>query len=307
MHYKNDCSCSGCGSCSGYVPCGYIGPVGPTGATGPTGVTGPTGPTGIGVTGATGPTGVTGATGVTGPTGPTGIGITGATGPTGVTGATGPTGVTGPTGPTGPTGVGITGATGPTSATGVTAPTGGGTTVATGVTGATGPTGPTGPTGTYESVQSGELVTNGTMEAFVDNLPSNWVSTTADNVSQVVTSIRVHTGASSVNMTNSANLTQTINIDGNSFYNFSFFAHANNVTTSLIARVIFIADGVETTGLEINLAAGSIPNSDSQFGYYRGVTIESPSGATQARIEFVVGEGESQSVDIDDVSLTLLS
>ena len=145
------------------------------------------------------------------------------------------------------------------------------------------------------------------MEAFVDNLPSNWVSTTADNVSQVVTSIRVHTGASSVNMTNSANLTQTINIDGNSFYNFSFFAHANNVTTSLIARVIFIADGVETTGLEINLAAGSIPNSDSQFGYYRGVTIESPSGATQARIEFVVGEGESQSVDIDDVSLTLLS
>ncbi|MDD2628224.1 MAG: collagen-like protein, partial [Clostridia bacterium] len=104
-----------------------------------------------------------------GPPGPQGC--PGPQGPTGPTGSTGPQGNTGPTGSTGPQGN-----TGPT-----------------GSTGPQGNTGPTGSTGTCEfpCVSTGELVTNGTMELFTDDIPNGWITTTPDDISEITLQGRV--------------------------------------------------------------------------------------------------------------------
>lgn len=266
---NRNCGCNGCG-CNNCKCCHHCCCRGATGATGPTGPTGATGPTGR--TGATGPTGRTGATGATGPTGPTGA--TGRTGPTGATGPTGPTGRTGRTGRTGPTG----------------------------------PTGATGATGICQCpcVAAGELLVNGGMESFTGNVPTGWTTTTPNNISQVTQQGRVHSGNSSVNLTNGANLRQVVPVNAGCFYELSFFAHGEGAQVGLVATVNFITPpNTKTTGLTITVRQQDIPNSNRAFGYYRGFTIAVPAGATTAEILFTVTANGGQSLDLDDVSFAV--
>ena len=272
---------------------GATGPTGPTGADGATGATGPTGPTGAdGATGATGPTGAAGADGATGATGPTGAaGTNGATGATGAAGADGATGPTGPTGPTGAAGAdGATGATGPTGAAG-----------ANGATGATGPTGPTGPTGASSS--SGELVRNGTMEAFTGTVPTDWTTSDSSLVSQTTDADTVHSGISAVRLQNGASISQTFAVLPGSYYRLGFFARANGSQTSMNATVSFYnSSSTATVALNIPITFNT---ANGNYSYYTGITTVAAPDIVSARIDFQTTAGTDQSIDIDDVSLTV--
>ena len=332
-HQRRSCSC--CHQCC--CPSAIIGPTGATGATGATGTAGATGPTGP--TGATGATGTAGATGPTGPTGATGAtGTAGATGPTGPTGATGATGATGPTGPTGTDGedgtsdtiaVGTTTTGDAGTEASVTDTTGApnhilefviprgfdgadgqdgdiGATGPTGPTGPTGATGPTGPTGvcTCPCKANGELVYNGHMENFTDNLPNGWSAPVVNTVSKVTQQGRVHTGNAAVNIKNGGKLTQEVNLTGGCYYVFSFFARGEGAQVKFKASVIFLNDmGTQVTGVTIETREQDVPNSNRDFGYYRDVTIAAPNDTTHALIKFEVTAEGNQSLDLDDVSL----
>jgi len=45
-----------------------------------------------------------------------------------------------------------------------------------------------------------------------------------------------------------------------------------------------------------------MPSGSREFGYYRGITILAPKGATEAEIKFVVTANGNQYMDLDDVS-----
>ena len=309
---------------------GPDGPTGPTGATGATGAVGPTGPTGAtGATGAVGPTGPTGATGATGAVGPTGP--TGPTGPQGLIGADGPQGPTGPTGPTGPAGedgitttmvVGTTTTGEPGTQATVTDSTGGPNPTfdfviprgADGVDGAVGPTGPTGPTGPIGPAgicmctcrSAGEMARNGSMEQFREGIPTAWNTNDARNVEQVTAQGRVHTGSSAVNLSNGGELWQDVCITGGCYYEFSFFARGEGAQVAVTATVEFL--GVERAaqaGLVISIASQDLPNDNREFGYYRGITAQTPEWATVARLRFTVVAEGGQSADVDDVSFSV--
>ena len=283
------CQCRECSCCQ----C-RRGPTGPTGATGAQGIQGVTGATGN--TGVQGPTGATGSQGIQGPIGPTGA--TGAQGIQGVTGATGNTGVQGPTGATGSQG--IQGPIGPTGATGAQG--------IQGVTGATGATGATGPMGTCicPCQSRGELVVNGTMETFVNNIPTGWSTTTPSSINRVTAQGRVHTGLSAVNIEDDGVLEQNIAITGGCFYDFSFFARGEGSQVGLIATLRFTnGQGLNVLGAEITIRQQDMPTGDREYGYFRRVSVVAPNDATNARIRFEVTSSGQQSVDIDDVSLTI--
>jgi len=250
------------------------------GETGPRGNTGPTGPQGIpGITGNTGPTGpqgIPGITGNTGPTGPQGIpGITGNTGPTGPQGIPGITGNTGPTGPQG-------------------------------IPGITGNTGPTGPTGVCECLCEfiGEQVTNGGMELFTGDIPTDWTTTTPSLISETTQSRRVHSGNAAVNLENAATLSQTITtVNPGCFYEFSFFALAEGEQVGFTATVTFVTSTGDTfEGAAITVRHQDVPNSNSAFAYYRTVTTAAPTNVSSAIINFSVTANGGQSLDLDDVS-----
>ncbi len=280
------CSCE-CRHCCRCCRCRGI-----TGPTGPAGPIGPTGPQGE-----RGPQGVQGATGIQGPVGPQGpqgeIGLPGATG---ATGAQGPQGVQGQIGPTGATGAqGIQGVTGATGATG-----------AQGIQGVTGATGPTGPAGCCPCQSRGELVVNGTMETFTDDIPNGWTTTTPALINRVTAQGRVHTGLSAVNLSDGGILEQNIPITGGCYYDFSFFARGEGSQVGLIATLRFTNNqNLNELGAEITVRQQDIPNANREFGYFRRISGQAPANATNVKIRFEVISTGGQSIDIDDVSLTI--
>ncbi|MCL2580781.1 MAG: hypothetical protein FWE32_12275, partial [Oscillospiraceae bacterium] len=251
------------------------GPQGPPGPQGETGATGPQGPPG--------PQGQTGATGPQGPPGPQGA--TGATGPQGPPGPQGETGATGPQGPPGPQGQ--TGATGPQ--------------------GPPGPQGPQGPAGVCACPSLGEQVVNGGMEEFESNgVPTGWTTTTPGLVSQDTAQGRVHSGLSSVNLLDGADLSQTIApVSGGCFYEFSFFAHAQGAQVGVTATVTFVTPTGNEVGAVITVERQDISDSDREFAYYRAITSAAPANATAAIITFTVTAQGNQSLNIDDVSFSV--
>lgn len=294
---------------------GPTGPTGPRGCPGATGARGPQGFQGLkGNTGATGNTGCRGATGSrgeqgsVGPQGPQGIqGIQGATGNTGNTGVTGATGAQGPIGNTGPQGAqgiqgvqGMAGATGATGSQGIQGPTG-----ATGLQGIQGIPGPTG-TCTCSCASRGELILNGVMENFNENVPTNWITPNDDKIKKEASQGRVHSGNASVNMSDDGVLYQDVCITGGCFYELSFFARGEGAIVALEAKVIFKnGTGLNVDGLVIDVRSQDITNSNRDFAYYRGITIVAPVNATFARIIFEVTANGEQSLDLDDVSFSV--
>ena len=227
-----------------------------------------------------------------GPQGPIGPqGPQGERGPKGCTGLQGPKGEQGiqgergPIGPQGPKGEqGIQGERGPI-----------------GLQGKRGPKGEQGPPGKCDCKckSSGELLENGGMEQFVGNIPTGWSTTTPNLISRETASGRVHTGESAVVMPNGSDLSQIVPVQGGCFYKLSFFAHGEGAQVGFTATVTFITGG---TGLEITVRRMDMPSGSREFGYYRGITILAPKGATEAEIKFVVTANGNQYMDLDDVS-----
>ena len=173
------------------------------------------------------------------------------------------------------------------------------------MTGATGATGATG-TCTCPCRSQGEMVVNGGMEAFTNNIPQSWTTTTSSAIAKVTQQGRVHSGLSAVNIADKGNLRQDVPITGGCYYDFSFFARGEGAQVGVDATVTFINDqGLSVTGLTIHVRDQDIPNDNREFAYYRGITTQAPSNATAARIQFVVTAGGGQSMDLDDVSFSV--
>lgn len=169
------------------------------------------------------------------------------------------------------------------------------------------PTGATGATGicVCPCRCTGELAVNGGMEEFKDNIPVGWSTNTPALIAKVSQDGRVHSGNNAVNLKDKAVLYQDIKLCESCTFEFSFFAHGEGAQVKLIATVTFIdAENTMVEGLKIQVNQQDIPNSNREFGYYRGITIKAPMGTTQARIEFRVEANGNQSLDIDDVSFS---
>ncbi len=144
------------------------------------------------------------------------------------------------------------------------------------------------------------------MELFTDDIPNGWITTTPDDISEITLQGRVHSGNSSVNLTDGADLSQTIPISEGCFYELSFFAHGEGAQVGLEATVTFlILTDTEVLGLQINVNPQDSSNSNRTFGFYRGITIQAPIGTVGAEIKFAVTAEGNQSLDLDDVSFTI--
>ena len=298
---------NGCSNCNrnGRCCCCSIGPTGPQGPRGCPGPMGPAGPTGR--TGDTGPTGPAGATGATGPTGP--AGTTGATGATGVADTITVRNTT--TGDPG-TAASVTDVSGsPNHILDFVIPRGfDGAVGPTGPTGPTGATGATGPTGTCicPCRSNGEIVVNGGMETFTGQIPTGWLANHSDLISKVTLQGRVHSGNYAVNLKNTAMLSQEISIQPSCFYQLSFFARGEGSEVGLVAKVFYLnAQSQSTEALTIQVRQQDIVNSNRSFAYYRGITtVPAPMDTVKVRIEFSAITNGNQSLDIDDVSFSVL-
>lgn len=200
--------------------------------------------------------------------------------------------VPGPKGDTGPAGPkGDTGSAGPK-----------------GDTGPAGPKGDTGPAGvcTCPCRSRGELAVNGGMEAFTGSVPTGWTMNNASLSSKVTQQGRVHSGSSAVNLENGAVLTQDIAITGGCFYGLSFFARGEGAQVGLTATLTFYNEEEEATpGLTITVRQQDIPTDNRNYVYYRSVSVAAPGDAVTLRVQFRVTANGGQSLDLDDVSLTI--
>jgi len=154
-------------------------------------------------------------------------------------------------------------------------------------------------------MSGGELLKNGGMESFTDNIPTGWTTTTPERVSQDTARGRVHSGDSAAALTNGADLSQVVPVNGGCFYELSFFGHGEGALVGVTATVTFLSAAGSTIGLQIIVNRGDMPNSSRDFGYYRAITTQAPAGATSARITFVVTSQGGQYLDLDDVSFSV--
>lgn len=203
-----------------------------------------------------------------------------------------------PTGATGATGV-----TGPTGATGAT-----GTTGATGATGNTGATGTTGATGQCECncVSDGEMIINGGMEDILDDQPTDWIFTNPDGITSNDSQGRVHSGNYSVNIEDGSAIEQVVDVaEGGCYYRLSFFARGEGSQVGLTASIIFETTTGDVDGGSITIRQQDITNSNREFAFYQFITEQSPVNTTAIVVRFEVTANGEQSLDLDDVSLTI--
>ena len=149
------------------------------------------------------------------------------------------------------------------------------------------------------------MALNGGMESFVSNVPTSWSINNSSLVSKVDQQGRVHTGNYAVNLKDNAVLSQSISITGGCYYALSFFARGEGAQVALTATLTFTnGQGLNAEALSIVVNAQNLPNDNREFAYYRGISTLAPDNADHLRIDFYVQAGGSQSLDLDDVSLT---
>lgn len=90
------------------------------------------------------------------------------------------------------------------------------------------------------------------------------------------------------------------------FYQFSFFARGEGSAVGFTAKVIYLnAQNQQTDALTIQVRQQDLVTSNRVFTYFRGITSAAPAGTVKARIQFTVNTDGSQSMDLDDVSLSV--
>ena len=144
------------------------------------------------------------------------------------------------------------------------------------------------------------------MDTFDDSVPSGWTTENAALISQQKTPGRMHTGTSSVSLSDGGTLSQDITptVEG-AYYDLSFFANASSANTTLTAAVIFVTETGSEMGLMVEIPGDSLPTATGDFGYYRRITTQAPEGTTVVRIAFGAASQTGGTVQIDDVALTL--
>lgn len=183
-----------------------------------------------------------------------------------------------------------------------------GPTGATGPTGVTGATGATGPAGecNCDCISNGELVTNGNMEDIENDKPTNWIFENEDGVTSNDAQGRVHSGNYSVNIEDSSSISQRIPISGGCYYRLSFFARGEGDRVGLNASVVFETENGEVDGGNLSIRQQDITNSNRDFAFYQLITTKAPADTTAIIIKFLVNSSGEQSLDLDDVSLSLI-
>ena len=144
------------------------------------------------------------------------------------------------------------------------------------------------------------------MDTFDGTVPTGWTSEDAALVSRQDTPGRLHTGSSSVALSNGGTLSQDITptVDG-AYYDLSFFANATSADSTLTAAVTFVTGEGSEIGLTLEIPGDSLPTASGDFGYYRRITTQAPAGTTTVRVAFGAASQTGGTVQIDDVSLTL--
>ena len=152
------------------------------------------------------------------------------------------------------------------------------------------------------------MIVNGGMETFTDHVPTGWTANQSDLISKVTLQGRVHSGNYAVNLKNSAILSQEIAIEPSCFYQLSFFARGEGSEVGLNAKVFYVnAQNQATEALSIQVRQQDMVNSNRSFAYYRGITnISAPLDTIKVRIEFTAITSGNQSLDMDDVSFSIL-
>lgn len=150
------------------------------------------------------------------------------------------------------------------------------------------------------------MVVNGGMESFTENIPTGWTANNPALVSKVGQQGRVHSGNWAVNLKDHAVLYQDIAVEAGCFYQFSFFARGEGSQVGFTAKVIYLnAQNQQTDALTIQVRQQDLVTSNRIFTYFRGITSAAPTGTVTARIQFTVNADGSQSMDLDDVSLSV--
>ena len=145
------------------------------------------------------------------------------------------------------------------------------------------------------------------MEIVDDNKPADWSFVNPDGIVSVTSQGRVHSGNWSVNIKDSSAIEQTIAISGcGCYYRLSFFARGEGSQVGLTATVIFQTTTGMVEGGSITVRQQDIINSNRDFAFYQLITSSSPSNVTGITIKFLVSAEGSQSLDLDDVSLTII-
>lgn len=229
---------------------------------------------------------------------------------------TGATGATGPTGPTGSTGIAetitirntTTGEPGTNAS--VTDVTGSPNHVLDFVIpkGFDGKDGATGPTGQCECAckSKGELIENGGMEEINDEKPLDWDFINPDGITSNDSQGRVHSGNYSVNISDDSSISQTVDlVEGGCYYRLSFFARGEGSQVGLEGQIIFETTTGQVDGGTISVRQQDITNSNRDFAFYQLISSKAPNNVTGITVKFSVQAEGEQSLDLDDVSLTI--
>lgn len=145
------------------------------------------------------------------------------------------------------------------------------------------------------------------MENITNNQPNDWTFTNPDGIVSVDAQGRVHSGNWSVNIKDSSAIQQTISISGvGCFYRLSFFARGEGSQIGFTASVIFKTATESIEGGSITVRKQDITNSNRDFAFYQLITSGAPVGVTGITVKFLVNAEGDQSLDLDDVSLTVI-
>lgn len=156
-----------------------------------------------------------------------------------------------------------------------------------------------------EYKSTGEMIVNGGMESFKEGIPTGWITTVPNAVSEVTAQGRVHSGESAVNLKGGADLIQDIDeITAGFYYTFSFFAHGKSTQAGLKASVIFTTPNGDIIGSVIMIRQQDLVYNIRNFAFYRTITSAAPDNVMGAKIKFEALASGEQSLDLDDVSFT---
>ncbi len=144
------------------------------------------------------------------------------------------------------------------------------------------------------------------MEEVVNNKPIDWTFTNPDGVTSVSAQGRVHTGNFAVNIVNGSAISQTVSVStGGCFYDFSFFARGEESQVGFTATVTFDTTTGPVTGATITVRQQDLSTYNGQFQFFRTTTTQAPINTTAITVTILVDAEGSQSLDLDDVSLTV--
>lgn len=105
----------------------------------------------------------------------------------------------------------------------------------------------------------------------------------------------------------SSAIEQTILVNNSEcFYRLSFFARGEGSQVGLTVTIVFETTTGPVNGGIISIRQQDIINANREFAFYQLITSKSPSNTTGITVKFLVNAFDEQSLDLDDVSLTVI-